>query len=228
MSLTAARQLPPCRRRKLRQQQAPGAAPAAGYGFSGCRSTYVNSRSFCEAERELRAWKTCFAAAEAAMPATKSSPRGRPELEGRREPFFRPNRGSWAARVPEWRRTEAIYSRELNIELLEPDAAANYTPTPPRRQTPRSARSSRARTLALSQPKVHSPRPPQPEDVPTPPKSSRARSRAASRSRCRRLSTPKKDYAPEPVHKKRGTKQQIMEQQETIRDLVARMHPKAR
>ena len=54
------------------------------------------------------------------MPA-KSSPRGRPELEGRREPFFRPNRGSWAARVPEWRRTEAIYSRDLNIELLEPD-----------------------------------------------------------------------------------------------------------
>ena len=157
----------------------------------------------------------------------KSSPRGRPELEGRREPFFRPNRGSWAARVPEWRRTEAIYSRELNIELLEPgDSSLNYTPTPPRRQTPRSARSSRARTLALSQPKVHSPRPPQPEDVPTPPKSSR--SRAASRSRCRRLSTPKKDYAPEPVHKKRGTKQQIVEQQETIRNLVARMHPRVR
>ena len=164
------------------------------------------------------------------MPA-KSSPRGRPELEGRREPFFRPNRGSWAARVPEWRRTEAIYSRELNIELLEPDDSSpqhrkNYTPTPSRTQTPRSARSSRARTLALSQPKVHSPRPPQPEDVPTPPNSSR--SRAASRSRCRRLSTPKKDNAPEPVRKKRGTKQQITEQQETIRNLVARMHPKVR
>ena len=165
------------------------------------------------------------------MPATKSSPRGRPELDGRREPFFRPNRGSWAARVPEWRRTEAIYSRDLNIELLEPDDSRplNYTPSPPRRHTPRSARSSRARTLALSQPKVHSPRPPEREDVPTPPKSSRqARSRAASRSRCRRLSTPRKDYAPEPVHKKRGTKQQIMEQQETIRNLVARMHPRVR